>query len=125
MQSIRTHDLDLLLRFSGVEGRVKEKYPAEWSVVLRWTPERRHLPVGSSSVEETADTIACVQRIMEVLWSRPARIRKAMQEMAAQKGDLTLFALLRRADAVGGMWDLVVSAPWFRNSTLAATQEGY
>ena len=51
------------------------------------------------------------------------RIRRAMHEMAAQNGDLTLFALLRRADAVGGMWDLVVSAPWFKNSTLAATQE--
>ena len=51
------------------------------------------------------------------------RIRKAMHEMAAQKGDFTLFALLRRAEAVGGMWDLVVSAPWFKNSTLAATQE--
>jgi hypothetical protein len=46
-----------------------------------------------------------------------------MHEMASQKGDFTLFALLRRADAVGGMWDLVVSAPWFKNSTLAATQE--
>jgi hypothetical protein len=51
------------------------------------------------------------------------RIRKAMHEMAARKGDFTLFALLRRADAVGGMWDLVVAAPWFKNSTLAATQE--
>jgi hypothetical protein len=51
------------------------------------------------------------------------RMRRAMHDMAAQKGDLTLFALLRRADAVGGMWDLVVSAPWFKNSTLAATQE--
>ena len=51
------------------------------------------------------------------------RIHKAMHEMAAQKGDFTLFARLRRADAVGGMWDLVVSAPWFKNSTLAATQE--
>jgi hypothetical protein len=52
-----------------------------------------------------------------------ARIRTAMHEMAAEKGDFTLFALLRRADAVGGMWDLVVSASWFKNSTLAATQE--
>jgi hypothetical protein len=51
------------------------------------------------------------------------RMRKAMHEMAAEKGDFTLFALVRRADAVGGMWDLVVSAPWFRKGTLAATQE--
>jgi hypothetical protein len=67
MQSIRTHDLDLLLRFSGVEARVKAKHPAEWSVVLRWSPERRYLPVGLSSAQETADMIACVQRLLEVL----------------------------------------------------------
>jgi hypothetical protein len=67
MQSIRTHDLDLLLRFSGVEARVKAKHPAEWSVVLRWTPERRYLPVGLSSAQETVDMIACVQRLLEVL----------------------------------------------------------
>jgi len=67
MQSIRTHDLDLLLRFSGAEARVKAKHPAEWSVVLRWTPERRYLPVGLSSQQETADMIACVQRLLEVL----------------------------------------------------------
>jgi len=67
MQSIRTHDLDLLLRFSGVEARVKAKHPAEWSVVLRWTPERRYLPVGLSPAQETADMIACVQRLLEVL----------------------------------------------------------
>jgi hypothetical protein len=67
MQSIRTHDLDLLLRFSGVGARVKAKHPAEWSVVLRWSPERRYLPVGFSSAVETADMISCVQRLLEVL----------------------------------------------------------
>ena len=66
-QSVRTHDLDLLLRFSGVEARVKAEHPAEWSVVLRWTPERRYLPVGLSSAQETADMIACVKRLLEVL----------------------------------------------------------
>lgn len=55
------------LRFSGVETRVKAKHPAEWSVVLRWTPERRYLPVGLSSAQETADMISCVQRLLEVL----------------------------------------------------------
>jgi hypothetical protein len=52
-----------------------------------------------------------------------ARLRNAMHEIAALKGDFTLFALLRRPDALGDMWDLVVSAPWFKKSTLAATQE--
>jgi hypothetical protein len=49
------------------EARVKAKHPAEWSVVLRWTPERRYLPVGLSSEQETADMIGCVQRVLEVL----------------------------------------------------------
>ena len=51
------------------------------------------------------------------------RIRKAMHEMAAQKGDFTLFALFKRADAVGGKWDLVASAPWLASGRLASISE--
>lgn len=46
-------------------------------------------------------------------------LRKAMHEIAAQKGDFTLFALFRRADAPG-TWDLVVSAPWLEGGKLKA-----
>ena len=35
-QSFRTHDLDVLLRLSGVEEDVKESLPFEWSVVAQW-----------------------------------------------------------------------------------------
>jgi HEPN domain-containing protein len=38
LQSLKTHDLEILLRLSGVEARVKAKYLAEWSVVLDWNP---------------------------------------------------------------------------------------
>lgn len=37
--------------------------------------------------------------------------RKAMLDIAAKKGDFTLFALFMRASGVG-KWDLYVSAPW-------------
>jgi hypothetical protein len=37
--------------------------------------------------------------------------RKALRDIAAKKGDFTLFALLKRANGIG-RWDLVVSAPW-------------
>jgi hypothetical protein len=43
-------------------------------------------------------------------------LRKAMHEIAAKKGDFTLFALFKRADGLG-RWDLVVSAPWLEGST--------
>jgi hypothetical protein len=51
------------------------------------------------------------------------RLRKAMHEMAAQKGDFTLFALFKPANAVGGKWDLVVSAPWLEAGRLASISE--
>lgn len=49
-------------------------------------------------------------------------LRHAMHDIAAKKGDFTLFALFRRADAPG-TWDLVVSAPWIESGKLKATSE--
>jgi hypothetical protein len=49
-------------------------------------------------------------------------LRKAVQAMADQKGEFTLFALLLRTDALG-TWDLVVSAPWLESGTLKSTGE--
>ena len=51
-----------------------------------------------------------------------ATLRKAMRDIAATKGDFTLFAKIRRSDAPG-TWDLVVSAPWLENGKLKATNE--
>jgi hypothetical protein len=45
-----------------------------------------------------------------------------MRDIAATKGDFTLFAKIRRSDAPG-TWDLVVSAPWLENGKLKATNE--
>ena len=39
-----------------------------------------------------------------------SRLRKAMRDIAAEKGEFTLFGLFMRTDAPG-TWDLVVSAP--------------
>src|ERR1035438_3452726 len=41
------------------------------------------------------------------------QFRKAMREIAAKKGDFTLFALFQRANGLGN-WDLVVAAPWLK-----------
>lgn len=45
-----------------------------------------------------------------------------MHEIAAQKGDFTLFGVFMRADAPG-TWDLVVSAPWLQEGKLKALGE--
>jgi hypothetical protein len=44
-------------------------------------------------------------------------LRRAMHQIASQKGDFTLFALFRRANGLG-RWDLVVSAPWLESGNL-------
>ena len=66
-QLLRTHDLEVLLRFSGVEGRVKAKQFAEWSVVLDWNPEKRYQVIGLLPPQHAADMLTCVQRLLEVL----------------------------------------------------------
>lgn len=50
------------------------------------------------------------------------RLRQAMRDITAQKGDFTLFALLMRSDAPG-TWDLVVAAPWLKKGKLKAISE--
>lgn len=50
-------------------------------------------------------------------------LQKAMREIAAKRGDLTLFALFKRANAPFGNWDLVVSAPWLERDRYKATTE--
>ncbi len=45
------------------------------------------------------------------------KFRKAMRDIAAQKGDFSFFGLFLRADAPG-TWDLVVSAPWLEGQNL-------
>lgn len=48
-QSLKVHDLDVLLRFSGRESNIKAGLFAEWSVVSAWNPESRYKPIGSAS----------------------------------------------------------------------------
>jgi HEPN domain-containing protein len=67
LQSVRTHNLGILLRFSGVEDRVKAKQIQEWSVVLKWNPEQRYQGNRLSTAQEAAEMVKCVTRLLEVL----------------------------------------------------------
>ena len=50
------------------------------------------------------------------------RLRKAMRDISAKKGEFTFFALLMRSDAPG-TWDLVVAAPWLSKGRLKTLSE--
>jgi HEPN domain len=67
LQSIKTHDLEILLRLSGVEARIKAKHLAEWSVVLNWDPEKRYQPTGLSTSQQASDMITSTAKLLAVL----------------------------------------------------------
>lgn len=45
-KSLKTHDLDVLLSFTGIETVLKAQYLFEWSAVSIWNPEARYNPLG-------------------------------------------------------------------------------
>jgi HEPN domain-containing protein len=67
MQSVKTHDLKILLRFSGMEARVIAKHKEEWDVVWAWNPEIRYKANLSTTAEQAASMVNCVERFLEVL----------------------------------------------------------
>ena len=67
LQSVRTHDLDILLRFSGIESRIEQNYAWDWSVVIAWNPEKRYQSVGQSSEQQATDMLICTKRLLAVI----------------------------------------------------------
>lgn len=67
LQSIKTHDLEILLRLSGVESRIMTRFRAEWSAVIDWEPERRDKIAGLSMRQEATDMIAATTRLLGTL----------------------------------------------------------
>jgi HEPN domain-containing protein len=67
LQSFRTHRLDILLRISGQAERITRRFLPEWGMVVRWNPERRYLPIGSTSRREAQDMLKAVEVIVRTL----------------------------------------------------------
>lgn len=65
--SVKTHDLEILLRFSGIEPRIKKKYLPFWSVVLDWDPEKRYQRTGQVTPQEANDMISSASNLLEVI----------------------------------------------------------
>ena len=66
-RSLRTHSLEVLLKFSGVEERVTAEHAPEWTVVVCWDPEKRYHAIGALRPVEAEQMVKCVERRLEVL----------------------------------------------------------
>jgi hypothetical protein len=65
--SFKTHNLDTLLRLSGIEEKVKRLHFAEWSAIKTWTPEDRYKPIGTMSKQKAVDLIQAVTVLFRIL----------------------------------------------------------
>ena len=65
--SFRTHNLDVLLKLSGVEKKITENYFSEWSIVLKWNPETRYKQIGSATNQSARQMIDSAVSILRVL----------------------------------------------------------
>jgi HEPN domain-containing protein len=66
-QTLRTHDLNVLLRLSGIEDRIKTDFAAEWRTAATWNPEARYLAVGATSEQDAMLMIRATITLLRVL----------------------------------------------------------
>jgi HEPN domain-containing protein len=55
--SFKTHDLDVLLRISGIEEQIKKRFFSEWSTIAKWNPEARYKEIGKINKIEAGNMI--------------------------------------------------------------------
>ncbi|MFH1595298.1 MAG: HEPN domain-containing protein [Pseudomonadota bacterium] len=67
LSSFKTHNLDILLKLSGSENKIKTKFLAEWSLVAVWEPEARYKPIGSASKNDANLMIESARILMRNL----------------------------------------------------------
>jgi hypothetical protein len=87
----QTHELDVLLRLSGQEARIRQTRFDVWSTAAVWKAESRYRRTRAVAGTD--------------------RFSRVEAQTAREKGDLVLFALFMREE-VPDRWDPIVSAPW-------------
>ncbi|MGH7325047.1 MAG: HEPN domain-containing protein [Candidatus Rokuibacteriota bacterium] len=66
-RSFQTHELDVLLRLSGQEAKVREQYFALWNSVAVWKTESRYNVVGTAQQVDTQTMVQAAERLLSVL----------------------------------------------------------
>jgi HEPN domain-containing protein len=64
---LKTHDLDVLLSFTGDESAIKSSRLAEWSAVGNWNPEARYNPTGGVTSADATLMINSARTLIHVL----------------------------------------------------------
>jgi hypothetical protein len=66
-RSFQTHELDVLLRLSGQEQRIKRNHFPLWNAVAVWKVESRYNVVGTAQQSDAAAMIQAAEELLAVL----------------------------------------------------------
>jgi HEPN domain-containing protein len=66
-RSFQTHELDVLLRLSGQEARIKQNHFAQWNTVAVWKAESRYNTVGTAQQADATAMIQAAEQLLEIL----------------------------------------------------------
>jgi len=67
LQSFKTHNLDILLKLSGVKEKIKKNFFSAWSVVTTWEPEARYRLIGSATEQNAKLMIEATKLLLRAL----------------------------------------------------------
>jgi HEPN domain-containing protein len=67
LHTFKTHRLDLLLRLSGSEVKIKTSFLADWSIVAAWDSETRYSIIGTVSKTDASNMIESAKIIISAL----------------------------------------------------------
>jgi HEPN domain-containing protein len=66
-RSFQTHELDVLLRLSGQEARIKQNHFSLWNAVAVWKVESRYNLVGTAQEPDATAMITAAEQLLTVL----------------------------------------------------------
>ena len=65
--NLKTHDLEALLEFTGLQDKVKLRYFSDRAIINKWKPEQRYSPPGTKTLTEAGDMIQATQNLLRIL----------------------------------------------------------
>ena len=66
-RSFQTHELDVLLRLSGQEARIKQNHFVLWNAVAVWKVESRYNAIGTAQEPDATAMIQAAEQLLTVL----------------------------------------------------------
>jgi HEPN domain-containing protein len=67
LKSLKTHNLNVLLRFTRRESKIKSILIAEWSDLASWQPELRYKPVGNCTPQDARQMVESARTLVRAL----------------------------------------------------------